>query len=192
VLNLVQALHKFVSEGLYPLDVFFFNLNERVSDLGFPLGDNVDMWVVFFDRFLSESFDSLEIFELSFVFLVNVLKIFLRNNAFETLVLLFLSGPEGSWSIVSFTVDPKRTFGKLLVGIHQESLVDYILTQVAFHVMRRFLLLFIVNQLVDHVESCGVVFFAARQLLNSLCSFHLVVVGRELTVLSEGSLRSFP
>ena len=91
MLYFVQAFDEFVGEGLYPLNVFVFDLNERVSDLRFPLSDNVDMRVVFLDCFLSKSLDSLEIFKLSLVFFVNVLKIFLGNDAFETLILLFLS-----------------------------------------------------------------------------------------------------
>ena len=192
VLNFVQALDKFVCEGLYPFDVFVLDLNERVSDLSLPLSDNVNVRVVFLDRFLSKSLDSFEIFKCSFVVLVNVLKVFLRNDAFETLILLLLSGPESCWSIVSFAVDPEGTFGILLIGVHQERLVDYILTQVPFHVMRGFLLLFCVNEFVDHVKSCRVVFLAGRQLLYSLRSLHLIVVWSELTVLSEGSLSGFP
>ena len=124
MLYFVQALDEFVGEGLNPLDVFVFDLNERVSDLGFPLSDNVDMRVVFLDCFLSKSLDSLEIFKLSFVFFVNVLEIFLGNDAFETLILLFLSRPESGRRTVCFTVDPEGTFGILLISIHQECLVD--------------------------------------------------------------------
>lgn len=67
MLDLVKTFDKLVGKGLYPLYVLFFDLEESVSYLTFPLGYNMDTWSILFYRFLRVLFYILELLELFFV-----------------------------------------------------------------------------------------------------------------------------
>ena len=51
-----------------------------------------------------------------------------------------------------YAVNAQCTFGEALLCIHQESLVDGFLVNVAFHVDGGLLLLVRINQIADHIE----------------------------------------
>ena len=50
MLDLVQTLHELVGESLDPFNVLFLYLKQRVSNFTLPLGYNVNVWRVLFDR----------------------------------------------------------------------------------------------------------------------------------------------
>lgn len=72
VLNLVQTLDELVCEGLNPLDVFLLHFEQSVPDLGLPLGYDMDVWRVLFNRLGRVVFNALILFHLFFVLLVDV------------------------------------------------------------------------------------------------------------------------
>ena len=88
MLNLVQTLDELVSEGLNPLDVLLLYFEQSISDLGLPLGYNMDVWRVLFNRLGRVVLNALILFHLFFVLFVNVVKVLFGDQAFETLVFL--------------------------------------------------------------------------------------------------------
>ena len=73
VFDFVEALHKLIRERLDPINVFLFDLEERVADLSLPLCNDVDVWRVLSDCLCSVLLHVLKLFELLFVLLVDVL-----------------------------------------------------------------------------------------------------------------------
>ena len=67
MLDLVQAFDELISKGLNPLDVFLFDFEQCVADLGFPLGNNVDTRLVLNDCLPGVRFDALKLFQLLFI-----------------------------------------------------------------------------------------------------------------------------
>ena len=73
VFDFVEALHKLIRERLDPVNVFLFDLEERVADLSLPLCNDVDVWRVLSDCLGSVLLHVLKLFELLFVLLVDIL-----------------------------------------------------------------------------------------------------------------------
>lgn len=134
VLDFVEALHKLIGERLDPINVFLFDLKERVADLSFPLCNDVDVWRVLCDGLSSVFLDVLKLFKLLLVFLVDVMQVFLGNDAFQTHISLFHSREERGRSVVQQAVDSEGRVGELLECVHQERVVYHFLTHVTFHV----------------------------------------------------------
>jgi hypothetical protein len=146
VLDFIEALNELVCEGLDPFNVFLFDLKKRVADLSLPLCDDVDVWRVLDDGLRSVIFDVFKIFELLFVFFVDVMQVFLGDDAFETQVSLLYSGEERGRRIVQLAIYSKGRLGELLLSVHKECVVYHFLTHVTFHVRGSTL----VNFLDDH------------------------------------------
>ena len=164
VLNLVQTLDELVCEGLNPLDVFLLHFEQSVPDLGLPLGYDMDVWRVLFNRLGRVFFNALILFHLFFVLLVDVVQVLFGHEALEALVFLEGSRPERGWGVVLLTVDAQSAVRELLSCIHQECIIDDFLTNVALHEGRCFLILLIVDESKDDLE-CSWVIFANRQFL---------------------------
>ena len=62
-----------------------------------------------------------------------------------------------------YAVDAKSTFGEALLSVHQESLIDGFLVNVAFHVDGGLLLLVRINQIADHIERGRIILSIFRQ-----------------------------
>ncbi len=146
VLNLVQTLHELVRKSLDPFNVLFFDLEEGIANLSLPLGNDVYIWRVLFDRLGSVVLDRLILLHLLLVLLVDVVQVFLGHQALETLVFLQSTRPESCRGIMLLTIDPEGTVGELLLRVVQEGVVDNLLTHVTFHVLGRLLFFFVVDE----------------------------------------------
>jgi len=94
----------------------------------------VDVWRVLNDCLSSVLLHVLKLFELLFVLFVNVLQVFLDDEAFQTHISLLYSGEERGRCVVQHAVDSKGRVGKLLDCVHQERIIYNFLTHVAFHI----------------------------------------------------------
>lgn len=162
MLNLVETLHKLVREDLDPLNVLLLHLEECFANLALPFGDDMDVGRVLNDGLRRVLFNFLELFQLLLVLLVDVVQVLSRHQALEALILLKLSREECRWRLVRITVDSEGAFRELLLSIHQESIVDDVLFDVALHVARCFLLLVLVDECFYHVEGGRIVFPPSR------------------------------
>ena len=88
----------------------------------------------------------LEIFQLLFILLINVLEILPGDKALDALIFLQLPREKGCRGTMIFTIDAQGRVGEFLYSVHQESIIDDFLLQVAFHVMGGSLVLILVNQ----------------------------------------------
>ena len=59
---------------------------------------------------------------------------------------------------MSFTVDSEGTFGELLRGVHQESVVNHILIYVTFHIFGSLLFRVGIDKSIDNINGWGVMY----------------------------------
>ena len=152
--DLVQTLDKLVRECFDPLNVLLFDLEECLANLSLPLLDDVDVWRVLADRFCHKLLDLLEILQLLLVRLVDVVQIFASDQTLQALVSVLFTIKEGCWRVVLRAVDAQSTVRELLLGVHQESLIDDVLVNVTFHIDGGFLFFSRVDKVRNDVE-CG-------------------------------------
>lgn len=155
--NLIEALNKLVCKGFNPLDILILNAKKCLANLSFPLGYDVDVWRVLYNSFCPEFFDALEVFQLLLVLLVDVVQVFSCYEALQTLILAFLTRVKSGRSIVFRTVDTQSTLREALLRIHQECLLNQLLTDVPFHVLRGLLILIFIDQRENHIQSTWIV-----------------------------------
>ena len=161
--DLVQTLDKLVRECFNPLNVLLFDLEECLANLSLPLLDDVDVWRVLADRFCHKLLDLLEILQLLLVRLVDVVQIFASDQTLQALVSVLFTIEEGCWRVVLQAVDAQSTVRELLLGVHQESLIDDVLVNVAFHIDGGFLFFSRVDKVRDDVECGRVIVLGLRQ-----------------------------
>ena len=92
--NLIETFDELIGESFNPLDVFVFHLEKRVTNLGLPLSDDVNVRLIVTDRFRRKSLDIFKVFQLLLVLFVDVVQIFFGHDALEALILLILARPE--------------------------------------------------------------------------------------------------
>jgi len=157
VFNFIETFDELVCKILDPLDILLFDFDESLPDLILPLGDQVDVWRVFRDCAAHKALDLFKVFQIVFVLLVDILKIFAGNQALQALISVFHARVESRRGVVQLAVDAKRTLRELLLSIEQERLIDDVLIDVTFHVYACFLLSLRVNHRGDNIEGRRVV-----------------------------------
>lgn len=146
-----------------PLNVLLLDLEECLANLTFPLLDDVDVWRVLADRFCHKLLDLLEILQLLLVRLVDVVEIFASDQTLQALVSVLFTIEEGCWRVVLQAVDSQSAVRELLLGVHQESLINDVLVNVTFHVDGGFLFFSRVDKVRDDVECGRVIILGLRQ-----------------------------
>ena len=177
LLNLVKALDKLVCECFYPLDVLVLDFDKGLAYRALPLVDDVDVWRVFVDDPGDHVLDPLEILQVRLVAFINILQVFLLDQAFEALVFAFLARPESSRGVVLRAVDPQRALREPLLRVEQESVVDDVLLNVAFEVDRCSLLLVFVDQSGDDVKGRWILESTQLLALDPLLRSQVVQIG---------------
>ena len=134
LLNLVQRLDELVCEGLDPIDVLIFNLDERLTDALLPVVNDLDVLLVFDDCFGGHCLDLLKLFKLVLVLLVNVVEVLACHDTLKALVSLLSLRVESRWCVVLLTINAKRAIRVNLLRLVKESVINDALTNVPFHV----------------------------------------------------------
>ena len=85
------------------------------------------------------------------------------------------------------TIDAQSTFGEALLSVHQESLIDGFLVNVAFHVNGGLLLFIVVDEAEDYFQGCWIVFALTLKFLRLALWYARIAAIANLTTLLGGS-----